>query len=84
VRGHVHAEHRGHVSPDPDDVANISTAHPQSQATMRPVGHVSPRLRNRITPATYTAAKTSAAVPKIRSKRQSNNTRASVGGPARS
>ncbi len=74
----------GMYRPRPDDVVNSSTAQPSSQATVRPTGHRSPRRRSRITPARYTAANTIAAVPKTRSNRQSNSTRATVGGPAKS
>ena len=43
----------GMYRPTPDDVANSSTAQPSSQATVRPVGHASPRRRSRRTPARY-------------------------------
>ena len=74
----------GMYRPTPDDVANKSTKQPSSHATIRPVGHWSPRRRSRRNPARYSTAMTIAAVPKTRSNRQSNNTRATVGGPAKS
>ena len=74
----------GMYRPRPDDVTNSSARQPSSQATVRPGGQASPRRRSRRTPARYSAANTMAAVPKIRSKRQSKSTRAGVGGPAKS
>ncbi len=74
----------GMYRPRPDDVANNSTRQPSSHATIRPVGHWSPRRRSRRTPTRYASAITIAAVPKIRSNRQSNKIRATVGGPAKS
>jgi hypothetical protein len=58
--------------------------HPTSQASVRPIGHPSPRRRNRRTPSRYTAASTSAVVPNSRLNRQSKASRAKVGGPAKS
>ncbi|CAB4892548.1 unannotated protein [freshwater metagenome] len=70
--------------PMPDDVLISSVRQPRTQATVRPTGHASPRSRSRRTPIRYTTAITIAAVPKIRSKRQSKAIRANVGGPLRS
>jgi hypothetical protein len=64
-------------------VVNNSTPQPHSHATVRPIGHASPRRRNRRMPTRYSTAMTIAAVPKMRSNRQSNNARASVGGPSK-
>ncbi len=74
----------GMYRPIPDDVATSSTRQPSSHATIRPTGHASPRRRSLRTPARYTSANTMAAVPNSRSKRQSNSTLPTVGGPARS
>ena len=67
----------------PDDVAMSRTRQPENHAMERPTGHASPRLRSVRRPAMYRTARTIAAVPKIRSNRQSRTRRAKVGGPSR-
>ncbi|SHV12478.1 Uncharacterised protein [Mycobacteroides abscessus subsp. abscessus] len=73
----------GMYRPTPDEVAISKKPQPNSHEMVRPMGHSSPRCLRRRTPTTYAIAKTMAAVPKMRSKRQSNISRPGVGGPSR-